>query len=473
MEIYTKEDLKIFSEKFGNIINNVKLQQSKLFEPTKVEVDAVTLIIHNFIINQKRKICGTYAINFLLKDKNNAIFGDLDIPIISIYSPTPLLDLKYICDELHEKKFKHVLGRESQIEDMYTVSVNQQYYMNIFYAPENIYNIIPTLKIDTFTIVHPHYLLISYFLMLIQPLLNCSSLKQIMDHTYKLQKHYPFNNNNKITLDQPSNKNIDINLTDDILNTVHSFLKTKSSVIIIGSYAYSAIAKLYSMQNINIPDKIYHYETISDNYVNDTKELIDILHKTYKVNKSKIRIIEHYPFLNLYGYNVKIYYEDLLIYWGFDSNNKCIPYQNINSISVRNKTITSNKEIVKIGSFSLLVEMNLIIALHYKLNKNDNMEKLHKSLTLNLFSLRAKYFKENNLSIMDKTAFQEITLECLGKQINPQREYCKKIDKKIKENSGPYIFKYDPSDVKVDITSYKFANSSSNPINNSKNLRLI
>ena len=60
----------------------------------------------------------------------------------------------------------------------------------------------------------------------------------------------------------------------------------------------------------------------------------------------------------------------------------------------------------------------------------------------------------------------------MGSHVNPQKEYNKKIDKKMKEKSGPYIFKYDPSNVKVDITELEFANSSSNPINNKDDLQL-
>ena len=76
---------------------------------------------------------------------------------------------------------------------------------------------------------------------------------------------------------------------------------------------------------------------------------------------------------------------------------------------------------------------------------------------------------------MSKTPFNEIVLQCMGTHVNPQKEYYKKINMKMKEKTGPYIFKYDPSDPsnpKNDIINFKFANSSSNPINDESDLQL-
>ena len=475
MEIYTKEDLKVFGDKFDAVMNKVNILQSELFEPTKKESDSVIEILHKFISDKGRKIYGTYAMHFLLKNKNknDAVYGEFDVPIIQVYSPTPLIDLKILCDDFYEKKFKYVLGKEAQTENVYVVIVNNQCYISLFYAPDNIYKGIPVIEIDKLNIVHPHYLLINYYSRLMQPLINYDNLKEIMKYEHKLQKYYPLRQD-KIDYNI-INKNTDISMLNGILSSIHTFLKSINTIVFIGLYAYSSVLQSCSIKNNQdyVPQNITHYEIISDNYKNDVNNLIELLKSKYSTNSSKFRIIEHYPFLDLYGHNTKIYYDDTLIFWGFDSDKKCIPYQNLNTITIDNNKINiDSEEVVKIGSFSLLIEMNLTMSMHYKLMKNKDMLNYHQKLTQSLFLLRTHYFKITNNTIMDKTPFQEITLQCIGTYTNPQIEYNKRVEKKKKEKSGAYVFKYEPSNVKVDVTSVKFSDSSSNPINNEDDLQL-
>ena len=135
-----------------------------------------------------------------------------------------------------------------------------------------------------------------------------------------------------------------------------------------------------------------------------------------------------------YGYNVKILFDDNLILWCFDSNKKCIPYKSLNAVNVVKGKINSVDDVVKIGSFSLLIKMNLVVAIHYKLIKDKNMKNFYECLVTSLFKLRSTFLEKNKLTIMDKTVFDEVVLSCIGVQIDPQREYWKNVEKKIKEN---------------------------------------
>ena len=266
-------------------------------------------------------------------------------------------------------------------------------------------------------------------------------------------------------------------MLDSILTSLHKYLISRETVVMLGLYAYSAILQSCSIKNddVYMPDFISHYEIISDNYKSDINDLIALLKTEYKTYSSKFRISEHYPFLDLYGHNTKIYYDDTLIFWGFSSNNKCVPYHKLKTVVIKNNNFLQTSDFIKIGSFSQLIMMNLTISMHYKLVKSKEMLNYHQKLTQELFLLRSHYFKINNSTIMSKTPFNEIVLQCMGTHVNPQKEYYKKINMKMKDKTGPYIFKYDPSDPsnpKNDIINFKFANSSSNPINDESDLQL-
>ena len=475
MEIYTTKDLEDFNEKIDDVINDIKREQLRVLDPTYEEIKLVTKIVHDFIIKYKRKIYGGYALNLLLKDKNpkDAIYGDLEIPDIDFYSPDPIVDLKTLCNLLHSNGLQDVNGREAHHKETYTISVNRQNYIDISYVPKNIYHRMPFVEVNKMNMIHPHFMIIDFYRMSTDPLTSYWRIEKMMPRVHKLLTHYPLLKINRPLSNLMEKHNIKNTELKNVLNTVYQYLCNKKSLIVIGFYAYNFFLNESKISNKNskfFPIDIPYYEFISENYYNDVNELVNILKDTYKDDKFEIK--EHYPFFQFYGYNVKVFYNNTLIFWAFDINKKCLPYQEIKLLE-KHKGATKSTNVIRIGSFPLVIMMNFIFTIYNRVNKNNSMTNIHQIFTSNLFTVRNNYFRTKHITFLDKSVFQELTIDCIGPKINPQREFFEEKTRKKEKTKRSYTFRYDPSVGNTDTTStYIFLNSSGNPINHTKNLRL-
>mgnify|MGYP003385894911 CR=1 FL=1 len=479
MEIYTDKDLETFNSEIDNVINDIMLVQSNVFEPPRDEIDKITEIVHEFITKYKRKIYGGYAVNFLLKhkNKNDAIYGDLQIPDIDFYSPDPIVDLKILCNILYSKGFRNIEGKEAQHKETYSIYVNRQNYVDITYVPKNIFHRMPFTEVQKMNMTHPHFILIDHYRMLTDPLASYWRIKKTVPRMYKLLHHYPLLKLNKplpdlIKLWKPQTDKL-----KQILDSVGKFLYNKTSLIVIGLGAYNYLlnkSKLWKQDKkftfINVP----YYEFISEKYKEDVQDLVNMLKKTY--GDDKIKIVEHYPFFQFYGYNVKVYYEDMLLFWACDNAQKCLSCQEVTPISIENNKVTeiSNNKIA-IGSFALIMMMNLITTIYYRASRDNSKMNLHQIITSHLLIMRNHYFKTQNMTLMDESIFQEFVTTCIGPKINPPREAFeereqKKINRKNK-TKGSYSFCFVPNGINTDETSiHRFHNSSGNPVNKPRDL---
>jgi hypothetical protein len=475
MEIYTDKDLSIFKESFGAINDKIRKLQLEYFEPNKDEMDKVMDIIIKFVKTNKRKIYGGYALNMMLESKNkeDAIYSDLDAPDIDFYSPDPIVDLMKLCNELHEAGFKGVQGKEAAHKETYSIFVNYQLYCDVSYVPKNIYNRMPFIEIDGWTIIHPHFMTIDFMRMTTDLLNSAWRVEKTLPRIKKLLKHYPL-----LKIDKPL-PNIITNWKpvdkthSDILLSILTFLKGRDDVVVMGLYAYNifvdSLKDKKKFKTVNIP----YYEFMSDRYRECAMEFIDFLKSTYVSSSNDIKVVEHYPFFQFYGYNVRIYYKDRLIAWIFDTEKRCVPYQQVPAVHYGYKTVQLDGTI-RMASFVQIVAVNMMETIYYRTNKENDMVNFHQILTSHFYEIRRLYFEETGKNFMDESVFREYIVECIGSKNNPIRERFELIDKKKKEKSGPYTFKYEPGHmVKEPSTTYRFANSSGNPINNVKNLRLV
>ena len=95
-------------------------------------------------------------------------------------------------------------------------------------------------------------------------------------------------------------------------------------------------------------------------------------------------------------------------------------------------------------------------------------------LTSHILAMRKHYFNTSKKNFLDKSMFEELTLDCIGEHVDVIREHIEGIKKKREEKSGPYIYRYEPANKKRDkAPEYRFNNTSGNPIINLKNLRLV
>jgi len=474
MELYSKKDLNVFTEKIDDVINNVKVIHHNIYEPTGEEKKKNMKYIIDYIKEHNRKIYGGYAINILLKakDKEAAIYCPIDEvdADIDFYSPYPHDDLIKLCNILDDAGAKDVQGSEAEHEDTYTIFVNQHKYCDITYVPNNIYHRINYNEMNGLYVTHPHFITIDYLRIFTNPI---GSYLQRLDKSFcrvnKLLEYYPLLNINKrINL-------IDKRSDDDVLKTVFTFIKDTPTTILFGYYAYNYYlykSGIYdrNMNYLNIP----YYEILTDEYEKDGCKLISLLRKTY--SKDDIKIIEFYPFFQFYGNNCIIYYKDIPVVHIFKNIGICYPIKNIKPLKFKNNKVTEDTGKINIGSYSFVLMFSMMFTIRNRVLKDKQRMEIFQIMTSHLIKMKNYYFKHNNKTFMDDTPFQDFIVDCIGNYLDGRRLYRDKLTarKKDKNWKGPLNFKYFPANKRLtEKTSFVFPNTSGNQIINLKNLVLM
>lgn len=482
MSLYKENDLDILRDNIDDILKKVNSIKMEKVEPYVSEIEAVNEIIMNYIKEKKRKVYGGFALNLLLKekDKNDMIYEENEYPDIDFYSPEPLIDLVEICNILYENDFKFIRGTEAQHKETYSIRVNNHLYCDISYVPKQIYNSMPFIIIDGLHVISPKIYTIDFFRMMTDPLTSYWRIEKNFERFYKIQKHYPFAKiNSPINLVIPKKYNNEIKI---LSNKIIDFLTNNNSTITVGFYAYNHYL-LYSKilnSKTNKKKKKYrvlkvpYYEIISTNYVEDSLSLISQLKEINEDISNNITVVEHYPYFAFFDYSAHIYYKDALIAIIYDHNKKCIPYFEVKALNFNDEKMNKNigADYIHIGTFSLVLLYGMINALKSRTDNNKTMIHINNTFISHLLEMRNYYFNLTGDNILSKSLFRDFVLECKGQTITAEKERALIIEERKKKNQR-LMFAYDPSDGVIDNKiNFIFANSSGNPINNPKNLKL-
>lgn len=500
-----EDELLIYLNDINNKISEIKAIQLEPYISDQIKVHK---IIMEYIKQNKRKMYGGFAINMLIKDKDEndgfykyfPITSSTDItkittvPDIDFYSPDPIKDIIEICNLLQDNNFIRVEGKEAQHDGSYTIFVDFIKFCDISYVPLYIYNNIPFINIYGYIICRNDWIMIDYLRMFSDPMLSYHRLSDDLKSLKRfnlLMKYYPFFDcKNLITLETPT---ADTKLSLDV---IYNYLLNKQSIIVVGYYAfnvflyYSKMIKNNDNKNNNITYlPIPCYEFVSINYKNDVLDLLKLLSKfnvTYK---------EFYSFVDYIGYSIKIYHNNMVIAIIYDNNERCLPYFDYEALHPYKLTL-DKQHFIRIGSFHIVLLYAIIMYIYartYKKSHNtktvkceikpdnmreyndENTENVFKILSYQLLIIRNYYFNTYKKNFMDDTIFKDFTYYCIGYTIEPSRKQRLLYESRHK-NKERIQFKYNPSNSNdrenIKKLVYKYPNISGNIINNPKNLKI-
>lgn len=452
MELYNQNDLDLFSKHIEPIVKKIDEYVLKHLDPTQDERLKVSEIIIDYVKQKKRKIYGGYAVNLVIKDKNpsDAFYTNTEFHDIDFYSPDPLRDLVDLCNTLHEKNITFVHGQEALHKETYSIMVKGLLYCDISYVPKILYNHIPFLQIDGFTVTHPNFMKIDYMRMFTDPILSHFRWNdKYFKRYFLLQKYYPI---------QHSTRSLALyeKMDSDIYDNIVKFITNNKTLIALGFYVYNIYEKESKNEKKYIKQlPIPYFEFISIDYENDVKKIVQFLSEN---TKQKINIIEYYPFFQFTGFRTDILCNDKIIAKIYHHTNICTPY-----VEYDNKLI---------GSFHLNYKMCLVNAMHARTNENKDEEKMYYNMASHLLQMRQSYFDKKNETYFDNNIFKDFISNCIGFTQDIKIEKQLEI-KKLKEEKKKLVFKYSPEDKKkLDVSEWKFSNSSGNKINNIKNYKI-
>lgn len=474
LTIIDQHDVDLFSKHVDSIVKESQKMKLSLVEPYEEEIRQINDIVLSFVKEKKRKIYGGYALNLLLTsiDKALSIYNTSnDIPDIDFYSPDPLKDLITLCNILHQKGYKNVQGREAIHKETYSLKVQGQLYCDITYVPKNIYNKMPFKEINNMYVIGSEFMLIDYFRMMTDIILTNWRIEKTFVRMFLLQKYFPLPYiNNSITVPPPGNP-VAVN---KLMSIIHKFLENNDRAVTVGFYAYdhfvleSGISQNSKYKLVEVP----YYEIILTEYRADARTLIKQLKDTYSEYTTDVTTVENYPFFQFFGHSVNIYYKNTMLAKLFNNNKKCIPYTSVKShVFDNNKYTKGNSEMINIGSFNMTLLYALITVMKARVDDDRNTKHIYYTLISNIVESRNYYMAKNKKTIFDDTIFKEFVIPCIGVPITPENERKLIIESRKKLNKK-YMFLYDPAENIKEAVNYVFANSSGNPINNAKNLKL-
>jgi hypothetical protein len=481
MELYKEKDLDTFNDKWDKIEAELVEEENTKLWPTYKDRKAAEQIVYNFIKEHKRKLYGGTAQNMLIKVKNkeDAFYPDTDIADLDFYSPEPIEDLHRLANIFHSKGYKYVEGKEPQHKETYSVFVNFINVADISYVPKNIYHRMPFIDINGINYVHPNFIYIDLYRMFTDPLNSGTHRwKKTFPRLYKLQKYYPIN---KATAKLPTISKKSISSKHrDVLDRIFEYLKNRKTVILFGRYAYNCfLEESKIMKDSNLGKKYqfidaHCYEFISTRYREDGIELYNLLKKEFSDVSEKFSIVEYYPFWSLFGYSAKITFEGETVAHIYHYNYRCLPIREITAAKFSEGSIKQfPKDTIQISSFALTLLYNFISTQYARVNKEEESYQFHNIMTSHIVEMRNFFNEKNHKTIFDKSVFQEFITSCIGEAKDIKIETM--LERNLKKKQGKLvIFSYRPENGVQDAkTTYKFPNSSGNPIRNVHNLRIL
>lgn len=466
--LYNEKDIDAINNELDNIIEKVIEIKLNNYEPTIKECFSIRDDIIKFVKSNKRIIYGGTAWNELIKykDHNDKIYNEKECKDVEFYSPKPIEDIEKLCKMLNNK-YKYVRAQEAVHPETYNIFVNFTAVCDITYMPSPIFYNIKTQNINGITYIHPSVILIDILRQYNDPINSYWRLKEkkVFFRANKILKHYPLElENGKLQ----TNKDINKELLEYLFLNIKNI---KSLVFLLPSFYLNP-----DSDKIILDDNLIIF---TDNYKNDVKLIYSIILKYFShkniLDKSDtiLKIEEHVPFFQFWDKRVVFKYNNIPFLIIHGHNDICIPYHEVyvNKNKIEKivfgslKNISINKEefnLIKLGTFIMLLNY-CIINYHYNYIYYKNNCKNIEILIFNLLDVRNKYLKNNKLTVIDKSPYQEFIIECYGNTIDPIRSKFLRQYKR-REKGIRMMFSYDPNNDNMP-TNINYNNTSGN-INN-------
>lgn len=465
--LYNENDINAINNELDNIIEKVNEIKLNNYEPTIKECFAIRNDIIKYVKSNKRIIYGGTAWNELIKNKdpNDQIYNEKDCKDVEFYSSKPIDDIVKLC-KLLNNKYKYVRASEAVHPETFTIFVNFKGVCDITYMPSPIFYNIKKQTINGIDYIHPSIILIDILRQYNDPINSYWRLKEKQQflRANKLLKHFPLELEKGVV---KTTKNINKELLEYVFLNIKNI---KSLIFLFSSFYLNP-----NSDKIILDDNLIIY---TDNYKNDVKLIYSIILKYFSGKKileqvDKLIKIEHYvPFFQFWDKRIVFKYDNIPFLIIHGHNNVCIPYHEVyvNKDKIEKivfGTLKKKEEfnLIKLGTFIMLLNYH-IINNHYNYIYNKNNCKKIEILIFNLLDMRKKYLKNNNLTVIDKSPYQEFIIECYGNTIDSSRLKYITITKR-KEKGERMQFSYEPNSDHIPTKNFK--NSSGNIDNKATN----
>lgn len=456
IKFYSDYNLQVVNDNLDTIEDAATKAGYERMEPKQDEFKMIKQLILDYIIENKRIIYGGSAYHAIIqnyrsdKTSDNKIYQEWARYDIEFYSPDPVKDMVKICNKLNSAKVKHVMGRQAQHDETFTIFANFVQYCDISYMSQNVFDNISAIEINGVRYIHPEISLIDIFRMYNDPLTSSWRLKKTFRRMKLYMDKFPFDfkKHDKIKLSKLENHN-------DIINSVMPGLCKKYSkdVLFVGQMAYNIYSNPTNKLNGNITtNDINCIEIITQKPVEVGKYIKSLLYDwANKSNDGRYNDFEtvfYNRFFQFWNDRVVIYYKKMPIFIILQNSGRCLPYNKF--------SLGEDKHPILVGSF--LVTFNYyFIGYHYEQILKLGFYFKDRGFINSLLHIRTEYLDSNKKSVLDDSLYREFMIECMGETMEFGRESL--LRNMARREKGIRPLSYDPIENYGDRLSYEFENS--------------
>jgi hypothetical protein len=400
---------------------SIKERDLKVF-PTNEDKKEMIEIVIDFVKKRKRKIYGGQAINEILKERDDKfkIYEDDAVADIDFYSSNPVQDLHDLCNIYHDKGYLYILGTQGEHDRTYYIAVEFEKVCDISYVPSQVYNNIPYKEINGFHYVNIPFLLVDLYYQLANPYgsFAIDRLEKTYHRTKLIEKVFSL----RKPTDTWTQKSVDKD-TQNVLNFLMTdFIKGNQEILLMGPMAYNIYMKEADSKQM-IVDR---YEVTSLNFYKDAVETLQKLKNKFPSGKFTTK--EYVSYMEFYGHQIDILYNDKEVINFYSHMDRCIPNKVNDDISVVN--------------YHYMLMMLYSFLSRAKMIKGDLSR--YRWMIYNLVEARKKYIEKNQLKGTEDMLFQILQTECSGTYISAYRKNKLKIKERLKKRIA-VRYNYDPS----------------------------
>ena len=390
---------KEIQENIEKVIEKAEINKCKLDIPIYRDKKVILDIILDYAKKNKRIIYGGYAQDYWLKKKTKkGLYGNTTGGDVDMKSPDPVKDLVQICNQIYEKGFTNIIGRQSILEGVFNIIVEGEMVADVSYvSPLAEDKHILVKKDKGFIYVDYRYLIGDMYFVFTK---HHYDYKKFLEKTFKrfhlITKTFPdiFAKPKGCGSDK---KKIDQDIVKYKKLIMEEYIYNNENVILSGPDAYFYYHQLsgYSKDH-HQPREDEEMVIIVDDLKQETKKIIKLL------NLKNIKLEEYHKILYNFDRSIVIKHKNKPIIRIYDNLDYCTQYNTIES---------DNKEKIQIVSYSYMMYYLIYMKSYY--HTQPKIQQKYNCMFYYMHQFHNYYLKKNNLvGYEEDNPFTYFRIEC-------------------------------------------------------------
>ncbi len=370
-------------------------------------------VIEEYIKQHNRKIYGGTALNMLLP-KQHKIYKRNTLPDYDFFSPDPWVDAVQLADLLYKAGYKYTETKAGIHKGTFKVFANFWPVADITYLPLDLYDQVPTLKKNGYTVVSPAYLQMTLYNIISKPIEAPVRWPQVAFRQKLLEQWAPPKYRKKQCaadfIGADDRPDIDPEL-EKALQVVYKEAR-KAKLIHYGALAYN---KYVSIAGGKLRLPVYYYDLLAQDageYAAQFQEEISQV-----TNKKLISDLFYQPHKDINKLSYVLFMEigkEKVPIFSITELTRCVPYKYLG------------------GRYYCSIDYLFYELYHQMLNEDTNLHAFDVSCLIRyLYYTQQRYYRKEGITELEKSPLQRFVTKCRGPYVDVIREefYSRWVDR--------------------------------------------